>query len=219
MRSFLINKNLSFYYWLRKRIGKTGALRVASTLEKVILIFGAIRSYKGIDTALRAFKDIVSSIPEARLFIVGKLWESWVPYQRLIDDLDIGDRIKTCLEYIPSGTVWKYFEASDLVLLPYHNFDAQSGVGAIALSFRKPLIVTDVGGLPELVGDRRYVVPAKDSDVLATTIVSCLKRSDNLAEMSSNAEKVAEKMSWPSIGQKTWSVYAKVLGLEMKGKA
>lgn len=186
--------------------------------EKVILIFGAIRSYKGIDTALKAFKDILSVIPEARLFIVGKPWESWGPYQQLIDELDIGDSIKTCLEYIPSGTVWKYFEASDLVVLPYHNFDSQSGVGATAISFRKPLIVTDVGGLPELVGDRRYVVPVKDSKALATTIVSCLKSSARLVEMSLKAEKVAENMAWPSIGLKTWSVYAKVLGFEMKSK-
>ena len=185
---------------------------------KVILIFGAIRAYKGIDTALRAFKAVLSDIPESRLFIVGKLWESWVPYQRLINELGISDRIKTCLEYIPSGDVWKYFETADLVLLPYHNFDSQSGVGATALSFRKPLIVTDVGGLPELVGDRRYVVPVKDSKAMAGTIISCLKRPDNLVEMSSKAGEVAKNMAWPSIGLQTWSLYEKVLGLEMMDK-
>ena len=183
--------------------------------EKVILIFGAIRSYKGLDTALRAFARILSDIPEARLHIAGKLWESWVPYQRLIDELGVGDRIKTCLEYIPSGDVWKYFEASDLVILPYHHFDSQSGVGATAISFRKPMIVTDAGGLPELVKDRRYVVPVKDPKTLAGSIVSCLKDTSRLDDMSSNAEEVAKKMAWPSVGRKTWSVYTKVLGLNM----
>ncbi len=183
--------------------------------EKVILVFGAIRSYKGLDTALRAFARILSDIPEARLLIAGKLWESWASYQRLIDELDIGDRIKTCLEYIPSGAVWKYFEASDLVILPYNHFDSQSGVGATAISFRKPMIVSDVGGLPELVKDRRYVVPANDPTALARSIVSCLKDTSTLVDMSSKAEEVAEKMAWPSVGLKTWSVYAKVLGLKM----
>jgi len=184
--------------------------------EKVILLFGAIRSYKGIDTALRAFARILSDIPEARLLIAGKLWESWGPYQRLIEELSIGDKIRTRLEYIPSGEVWKYFEASDLVILPYNHFDSQSGVGATAISFRKPMIVTDVGGLPELVKDRRYVVPAKDPTAFAGAIVSCLRDTSRLVDMSSNAEEVAEKMAWHSVGLKTWSVYAKVLCLKTK---
>jgi glycosyltransferase involved in cell wall biosynthesis len=183
--------------------------------EKVILVFGAIRPYKGLDTALRAFARILSDIPEARLLIAGKLWESWDPYQRLIDKLGIGDRIKTCLEYIPSGAVWKYFEASDLVILPYEHFDSQSGVGATAISFRKPMIVTDVGGLPELVKDRRYVVPSKDPAALAGSIVSCFQDPNKLIDMSSKAEEVAEKMAWSSVGLKTWSIYAKVLGHKM----
>ena len=181
--------------------------------EKVILFFGAIRSYKGIDTALKAFAKVLSDIPEARLLVAGKLWESWAPYQRLIDELGIGEKIKTCLEYIPSGDVWKYFEVSDLVILPYHHFDSQSGVGATAISFRKPMIVTDVGGLPELVKDRRYVVTANDPKGLAETIVSCLGNLNRLVDMSSDAEQVAENMAWSSIGMKTWAVYARILGL------
>jgi glycosyltransferase involved in cell wall biosynthesis len=184
--------------------------------EKVILFFGAIRSYKGLDTALRAFARVLPDIPEARLLVAGKLWESWVPYQQLIDELGIGDKIKTCLEYIPSGEVWKYFEASDMVILPYNRFDSQSGVGATAISFRKPMIVADVGGLPELVRDRRSVVPPKDPTRLAGSIVSCLKDVNTLADMSLSMEQVAEKLAWPSVGQKTWSLYAKVLGHKMK---
>ena len=132
-----------------------------------------------------------------------------------IDDLGIGEKVKTCLEYIPSGDVWKYFGISDLVILPYSRFDSQSGVGATAISFRKPMIVTDVGGLPELVRDSRYVVPADDPTSLARAIVSCLKDINRLADMSSSAGQIAEKIAWPSIGQKTWSVYAKVLALKM----
>ena len=80
------------------------------------------------------------------------------------------------------------------------------------------MIVTDVGGLPELVGDRRYVVPAKDSTALARKIVSCLKNSSRLVDMTSKAEEVAEKMAWSTVGLKTWSVYAKVLGLKIQAE-
>ena len=150
-------------------------------------------------------------MPEARLLIAGKLWENWDPYRRLMDELGLRDCIKTHLKYVPSGTVWRFFEASDLVILPYHHFDSQSGVGATAISFRKPMIVSDVGGLPELVGDRRYVVPVKDPAALARTIIYCLDDPSRLAEMASAAGTVAQQMAWPYVAMKTWSVYDKVL--------
>ena len=180
--------------------------------ERVILLFGAIRPYKGVDTALEAFARVVAKVPEARLVIAGKLWESWERYERLIEGLGIGDRIRTYLRYVPSGEVWRFFTASDLVILPYHHFDAQSGAGATAISFRKPMIVSDVGGLPELVLDRRYVVAAKDPAALARTILYCINDTERLAQMSAGAETVAAKMAWPAIAGKTWSVYARVLG-------
>jgi glycosyltransferase involved in cell wall biosynthesis len=183
------------------------------THEKIILLFGAIRPYKGVDTALKAFAKVVARIPEARLVIAGKLWERWERYWRLIERLGIGDNIKTYLRYIPSGEVWKFFTASDLVILPYHHFDAQSGVGATAISFRKPIIVSDVGGLPELVVDRRYVVPAKNPAALARTIVNCMQDTDQFAQMSDGAKSVAEKMAWPAIAKKTWDIYRNALGL------
>ena len=184
--------------------------------EKIILLFGAIRPYKGVDTALKAFAKVVARIPEARLVIAGKLWESWERYERLIEGLGIGDSIKTYLRYIPSEEVWRFFTTSDLVILPYHHFDAQSGVGATAISFHKPMIVSDVGALPELVVDRRYVVAAKDPAALARTIVNCMQDTDQFAQMSAGAETLAKKMAWPAIAKKTWAVYRNVLGVSGK---
>lgn len=183
-----------------------------SISDKVILIFGAIRPYKGIDTALKAFSELLSEVPEARLLIAGKLWESWKPYAELLEHLGITRQTKTYLEYIPSAEVWKFFAASDLVILPYHHFDSQSGAGAIAVSFRKPMIVADVGGLPELVADLQNVVPPKDATALARKIADCLQDPERLLQMSHGADAVATKMSWRNIAGKTWSVYEKVLG-------
>ena len=179
--------------------------------NRVILLFGAIRSYKGVNTALKAFSKVLPHVPNARLVIAGKPWESWEPYRRLIQSLGIGDYVKPFLEYIPSDQVYKFFEASDLVVLPYEHFDSQSGVGAAAISFQRPMIVTDVGGLPELVLDKRCVVPPGDPDALAKTIVECLQKTERLECMSADAGAVAEKTSWPFIAEKTLALYRRVL--------
>jgi len=124
----------------------------------------------------------------------------------------------THLKYIPAGEVYRFFCASDLVILSYRHFDSQSGVGAIALSFRKPMIVTNVGGLPELVGDHRYIVPPHDPPALAKTIVRCLKDNSRLESMSANADRVAAKFAWPVVAEKTWEVYRKVLNVPQDNK-
>lgn len=73
------------------------------------------------------------------------------------------------------------------------------------------MIVTDVGGLSELVSDQRYVVPPRDIEALAETIVYCLQNPLELARMSEGAEAVALRMAWPAIAKQTWSVYGKAL--------
>ena len=182
--------------------------------QKVVLLFGAIRPYKGIETAIRSFSRVSMVIPEARLLIAGKLWESWLPYDQLISDLGVGEYIISQLEYIPSNQIYRYFIASDLILLPYHDFDSQSGVGALAVSFRKPMIVTNVGGLPELQNDGLYVIPPKDPETLAERIIMCLKDPQKLEEMKKGTEAVASRISWPKIAAKTLEVYKKVLILK-----
>jgi len=179
--------------------------------EKVILLFGAIRPYKGIDTALTAFNEVIRRVPDARLFIAGKLWEGWERYEQIILDLNLSACIKKHLRYIPAEDVWKFYTASDLVILPYRHFDSQSGAGAAALAFQKPIIVTDTGGLPELVVDRYYVVPPNDPGSLAEKIISCINEPSRLSRMSDESEKIAQEISWHSIALKTLSVYENVM--------
>ena len=179
--------------------------------DKVVLLFGAIRPYKGIDTALHAFSDVVKQLPEARLFIAGRLWEKWDRYEDIVNDLNISDYIKKHFEYIPSDEVEKYFLAADLVVLPYQHFDSQSGVGATALAFNKPMIVTETGGLPELVAGRFYVVPPKDSTALAEKVIFCLKDSSLLARMSEESRQISREISWDVIALETLLVYMKVI--------
>ena len=180
--------------------------------RKVVLLFGAIRPYKGIDTAIKALARVVLDVPDAMLIIAGKLWQSWAPYKRLIDSLAIGNSVKTFLEYVPSGEVYKYFEAADLVVLPYEQFDSQSGVGSTAVSFRKPMIVSDVGGLPDLVRNRRWVVPPQNPAALARAIVACLTQPNLLLDMADDTKNVADQLGWANIAENTIALYDKLIG-------
>ncbi|WP_231716385.1 glycosyltransferase family 4 protein [Desulfosarcina alkanivorans] len=177
--------------------------------HKVVLLFGAIRPYKGVDTAVKAFARLRTRIPSARLLIVGKLWQSWAPYEELIAHCGIPDRVKTRLGYIPSAEVHRYFCAADLVILPYHHFDSQSGVGGTAVSFRKPLIVSKVGGLPDLVLDTGAIIPPMDSEALSEAIARCLENSARLLKMANDADRVAQTLSWTTIAKRTIKVYEK----------
>ena len=178
--------------------------------EKIILLFGAIRPYKGIDTALKAFSKIKDKISGARLIIAGKLWESWEPYQKLIKDLKIESYVSAHLDYIPAGEVHNFFCVSDLVILPYHKFDSQSGVGSTALSFQKPMIVTDVGGLPCLVKDKRFIIPENNDSALAEAVINCLNDPVLLEKMSKDSKDIAKDIAWPDIAEKTLAVYNRV---------
>ena len=179
--------------------------------HKVVLLFGAIRPYKGINTAIEAFSHVLKAVPDAILLVAGKLWQSWDSYQLAIERLGIDKAVKSYLEYIPSGDVHKYFEAADLVILPYEQFDSQSGVGSTAVSFRKPMIVTNVGGLPDLVPDPRWVVPAKRPEALSRAIIDCLTDSALLARMTLDTEKVAAELTWSGIAEKTTALYDKLI--------
>ena len=75
------------------------------------------------------------------------------------------------------------------------------------------MIVTDTGGLPELVNNPNYVVPPKNSKALANKTISCLQDPALLNRMSAEIEVVAETIAWPAVAKKTWSVYGKVLNL------
>ena len=139
------------------------------------------------------------------------MWEKWEPYENLIRKLKIEKYIKPHLKYIQSDEVSNYFVTADLVLLPYHEFEAQSGVGATAISFRKPMIVTDVGGLPELVSNRQQVVPPGDFGQLADRVGVCLQDAGQLASMSAGSGEIAGKIAWQKAAVKTLAVYSRVL--------
>jgi glycosyltransferase involved in cell wall biosynthesis len=176
----------------------------------VVLCFGAIRPYKGIDVLLRAFARAVSEVPSATLLVAGQSWGGWKPLQDLADRLGVAGCMRTHLKYIPTDKVKTYFHAADLCVLPYTHFDGQSGAGLAAMAFGKPMIVSDVGGLPELVSDPRCVVPPNDADALAGRIAECLKDPHRLARMRDDAAELARSFSWDRIAEESVALYKSV---------
>ncbi|RKY93584.1 MAG: hypothetical protein DRQ01_04415 [Ignavibacteriae bacterium] len=134
----------------------------------VLLFFGYIRKYKGLDILIEAFPKIHSDIPEARLLIVGEFYDKPGLYLDQIKKLGIEDKVKVVNEFVPNEDVAKYYEVSDVVILPYRSA-TQSGILNVAYGFNKPVIVTDVGGLAEFVNEGKtgFVVKPNSPDAIA----------------------------------------------------
>ena len=117
--------------------------------EFVILFFGLIRKYKGITYLISAFEQLPSTtLEKTRLLIVGEIWEN---RRELLNQIKVSphhDKITLVDEYVPDEKVNLYFSASDVVVLPYLRA-SQSGIAHIAMSFGKPVVVSEVGGLKE----------------------------------------------------------------------
>ncbi len=173
----------------------------------VALCFGAIRPYKGVDVLLRAFARTLAAVPGARLLIAGRPWAGWRPYQDLIAELGIGASVHAFPRYIPEAQVPDFFAAADVVVLPYRRFDAQSGAGLTTLGYGKPLVVTRLGGLAELVSDERFVVPPGDADALAERLALCLGEPRVLEGMRRDAEQRARAFSWERAAAQTVDLY------------
>ncbi len=117
---------------------------------KVILFFGFIRRYKGLDLLLKAMADARIKAEGIRLLVAGEFYENDEIYKQLIADNHLEDAVILHTNFIPDSEVAQYFSAADCVVQPYRNA-TQSGVTPLAYHFEKPMIVTNVGGLPAMV--------------------------------------------------------------------
>ena len=118
--------------------------------ENIILFFGFIRHYKGLDVLLHAMSLLKSQMPNLKLLIAGEFYEDRKLYDNLIAELDIVDQLILRTDFINDSDVKFYLSAADFVIQPYRNA-TQSGVTPLAYHFEKPMLVTNVGGLPSLV--------------------------------------------------------------------
>lgn len=119
-----------------------------------MLFFGLVRAYKGLDLLLDAFGQVKESLPNLQLIIAGEFYEDEAKYRAQIAQLGLEERVIVRNEFVPDGDLRKYFGASDLIVQPYKTA-TQSGVTQVAFHFEKPMLVTNVGGLGEIVHDHK----------------------------------------------------------------
>lgn len=122
--------------------------------KNYMLFFGLVRAYKGLDLLLDAFGMVKDQLPDLQLIIAGEFYEHEDKYRAQIASLGLTDRVIIRNEFIPDDDLRKYFGAADLIVQPYKTA-TQSGVTQVAFHFEKPMLVTNVGGLGEIVHDHQ----------------------------------------------------------------
>jgi D-inositol-3-phosphate glycosyltransferase len=175
---------------------------------EVFLFFGFVRKVKGIDVLLKAFDVLANDFQRAYLVIAGSCiqGESFCEHEKLVMRMRHGDRVRVFLRYIEHQEIPLFFEAADVIVLPYLRFFSQSGVLHLAQGFRKPLIVTDVGGLPEAVknGETGLVVPPGNVEALVEAMRYLLQHKEKRREFGLAAYEVARsEFSWDKIAGET----------------
>jgi glycosyltransferase involved in cell wall biosynthesis len=183
--------------------------------EQVVLFFGLIRPYKGLDTLIAACGEMGSVSGQnsrLRLLIAGpEINNSWTEggYARQIQTAGLETQTTCAVDYIPLEEVARYFLAADIVALPYHS-GSQSAVLQLAYAFARPVVTTDVGSIGDLAREAEsgIVVPAQDSTALSKALLELQGNPLRATEMGRKGRCYAETaLSWQRIAERTREVY------------
>ncbi len=169
---------------------------------QVLLFFGFIRKYKGLDIILRAMPELIKKYPKLVLVVAGESYSGEDDFRALIKELAIPDaNLKLFTDYIPNDDVPLYFSAANVAVLPYRSA-TQSGIVQIAYNFDLPVIATDVGGLAEIVIDGvcGLIAPQPTPEAVAKEIVNYF--DNNLeSKLREGVREEKKKYSWESFAE------------------
>lgn len=162
---------------------------------RYILFFGFIRTYKGLDILLEAMADEKLRNENVKLLVAGEFYVDSAPYLQQINNLNIRDKVVLCTDFIPDSEVNRYFSAADIIAQPYKTA-TQSGVTQIAYHFEKPMLVTNVGGLPEIVPDGKigYVVNPEAHEIASAFYKFFTENKSS--EFEANIKDEKKKYEW-----------------------
>ncbi len=175
----------------------------------LVLFFGRILPYKGLEYLIQAEPLINKEVPEAKIAIAGE-GEAFAKYEKMIKNRE-HFIIHNC--YVEPAKAAELFQRCSLVVLPYVEA-SQSGVITTAYGFKKPVVVTNVGSLPEIVEDGKtgFVVPSRDPAALAGAIVKMLKDKTLRHDMGEKAyQKLKTELSWSVVAKRTISAYQELI--------
>lgn len=176
---------------------------------RYILFFGYIRKYKGLDLLMEVMADERIAQEGIKLIVAGEYYGDREEYESLIDRLNIRDRLHLFTDFIPNTEVKHYFSAADAVVQPYRTA-TQSGISQIAYHFEKPMIVTNVGGLPEIVPDNvvGFVTPV-DKRAIADAIIRFYKENKEQS-FAGNIKEEKKKYSWAYFIRNIFDLYGQI---------
>ena len=163
----------------------------------ILLFFGLIKPYKGLDVLLAALPLVLQKFPQAKLIIAGEVYGDSSGYLSQIRQLGIANSVQAHFRYISEPEITQFFNQASLCILPYKSA-SQSGVIATAYSLGIPVLASNVGGLGEYVieGVTGYLVPPNDPNKLAAAIIRHL--ADN-PDFSTGIKAFWQKYSWANL--------------------
>jgi glycosyltransferase involved in cell wall biosynthesis len=181
--------------------------------RQILLMFGSLRPNKGLDVLLEALEIIRKRKPEVLLVVAGALPRgmSYEPYSDIIEKLNLLENVKSFIRFIEDEEVDMFMSASDLVVLPYKKFEAQSGVLLRAYAHKKPVVVSNVGAMGELVTKDKVGLAVASGNVkaLADAVIDVLENQDKF-QACYNPE-IEKKYSWEHIAEMTLKSYEKTI--------
>ena len=166
-----------------------------------MLFFGLVRAYKGLDLLLDAFGTIKDRLPDLQLLVAGEFYEDEKKYLEQIERFGLSDRVVLHNEFVADAEVQYWFSAADIVVQPYRSA-TQSGVSQVAFHFGKPMLVTDVGGLAEIVrhGEMGYAVKPDSREIADSLLDFYDNKREKLFIEAVNQEK--KKYEWCRLTEK-----------------
>lgn len=175
---------------------------------KIVLFFGLIRKYKGLDLLLEAFRDLKSD-PGIKLVIAGEFYDDMKQYTDLIDKYDIKEQVILHGKFIANEDVKLYFSAADLVALPYRDA-TQSGVTQVSFHFEVPTLVTNVGGLSEIIPDKVAGYVVEPSGKAITEAIGDYFTNNRMQVFTEGMKKEKQKYDWKIFVNEVVDLYKKL---------
>ena len=171
-----------------------------------MLFFGLVRAYKGLDLLLDAFGKVKDQLPNLQLIIAGEFYEDEDKYRAQIANNGLTDKVIIKNEFIADADLRKYFGAADLIVQPYKSA-TQSGVTQVAFHFEKPMLVTNVGGLGEIVHDHKmgYAVEP-NAEAIAQALTDYYTHSRQ-PDYTTYLIKEKDKYSWSRLAESFVTIY------------
>lgn len=175
----------------------------------VILFFGSIKHYKGVDVLEKALPIVEAQYPDFQLWIVGR--PETEQDAQLLDKLKKRRNIHIHSEYVPSNVVWQYHLSADVVVFPYRSI-FQSAALNTAMGYGRAVIVTDVGGLPESIDGNGWIVPPENPTAFAEALIEAINNRAQLDQMGEKSLEIVVKRHGPTaVAHEHLALYRRVI--------